>query len=79
MKKIWIVTHPTLESQLVDILFQASARDLELQFKGGLQGSEIVGFYSTKYEALKVAKKLLKNRTSIAVFDPLKFMRELQF
>ncbi|MCK4414817.1 MAG: hypothetical protein KAY32_14880 [Candidatus Eisenbacteria sp.] len=34
--KFWVVTDPRPESTLGDILFQASLRDLERQFKGGL-------------------------------------------
>lgn len=34
--KFWVVTDPTKESELEDIVFQTTLRGLELQFKGGL-------------------------------------------
>ena len=38
--KLWVVVDPTPQSTLGDILFQASLRDLSLQFKGGLSVDE---------------------------------------
>lgn len=35
-EKFWVVVDPTEHSTLEDIVFQASLKDLELQFKGGL-------------------------------------------
>lgn len=34
--KFWVTVDPTPDSEMCDVLFQASLRDLELQFKGGL-------------------------------------------
>lgn len=34
--RIWAVVDPTPHSELLDVLFETSLRDLELQFRGGL-------------------------------------------
>ena len=38
--KFWVVVDPKPHSTLDDLMFRASLRDLELQFKGGLQIEE---------------------------------------
>ena len=58
--KVWIVTEPTKESELVDILFQADGDRLELQFKGGLTGKEIVLITEDAAIAKAKAEELLK-------------------
>jgi hypothetical protein len=55
----WVVTKPTKNSTLADILFSADMKRMELQFKGGLTGKEIVGTFTTKDQATKVAKMAL--------------------
>lgn len=54
-----VVTKPTKRSTLVDILFNADMKRMELQFKGGLSVSEIIGIFTTKIEAEKIAKMAL--------------------
>lgn len=56
VSKFWVVTKPSKKSELVDILFNADMKRMELQFKGGLTGNEIIGIFTTKNEAEKVAK-----------------------
>jgi len=49
--KFWVVTDPTSQSELGDILFQASLRRLELQFKGGLRMTDNPTLFTKKEEA----------------------------
>jgi hypothetical protein len=49
--KFWLVTDPTSTSQEVDVLSQASLRDLELMFKGGLTIDENPTLFTEKKEA----------------------------
>ena len=59
VQNFWVVTKPTKCSTLIDILFSADMKRMELQFKWGLSGSEIIGTFITKNEAEKVAKMAL--------------------
>ncbi len=59
VQNFWVVTKPTKRSTLIDILFCADMKRMELQYKGGLSGSEIIGTFTTKNEAEKVAKMAL--------------------
>jgi hypothetical protein len=43
--KFWIVTEPTEDSTLADVLFSTDIRGLVLQIKGGLAASQIHGIY----------------------------------
>ncbi len=42
---------------------------MELQFKGGLSGKEIIGIFTTKNEAEKVAKMALLKAGAITKFQ----------
>ena len=55
----WIVTRPSPNSEMADILFESDLFGFILQEKGGLKGSEIVGFYTSQSKAKKIAEKLL--------------------
>jgi hypothetical protein len=57
--KIWLVIKPSLQSELVDILFETSLRGLELQFKGGLTADSIFGWYLDPVQAKKIAESLV--------------------
>jgi len=59
--KIWVVIKPTKHSTMRDILFHADMSRLRLQFLGGLTAREIVGVWTTRREAEKVAKSLLQH------------------
>ena len=48
VSKFWVVTKPTKQSVLIDILFNADMKRMELQFKGGLSNKEIIGIFRTK-------------------------------
>lgn len=62
MRTIWIVTYPNPNSTLVDVVFEADGARLELQFKGGLLGEDIYGFFCSRIEAESAAEQLLKVR-----------------
>ena len=49
--KFWVVIDPKDNCELEDIIFQASLRDLHLQFKGGLQIEENPTLFSDEQEA----------------------------
>ena len=49
--KFWVVVDPRQESTLDDIVFEASLRDLELQFKGGLTSDENPTLFTDRREA----------------------------
>ena len=58
----WVVTRPTIESKLADILFESDLFGFILQEKGGLKISEIVGIYNNHAEAKKIAQGLLPSK-----------------
>ena len=62
---LWIVTQPTRDSVLEDILFQATPGRFILQALGGLRGDEVIGWFAGKDEAERVA------REALAVLKPL--------
>ncbi len=49
--KFWVVVDPTPDSTTEDILFQASLKDLDLQFKGGLTIEENPTLFTDEQEA----------------------------
>ncbi len=49
--KFWVVIDPNKDSELEDIVFHASLRDLDLQFKGGLQIEENPTLFTDEKEA----------------------------
>ncbi|MBN1458350.1 MAG: hypothetical protein JXA57_02355 [Armatimonadetes bacterium] len=54
--KFWMVIDPTPISQLVDILFETSLRDLELQFRGGVTADRNPTLFSDWAEAEREAR-----------------------
>ncbi len=58
----------TKRATLLDILFSADMKRMELQFKGGFSESEITGTFTTKNEAEKVAKMTLLKAGAINKF-----------
>ena len=66
----WVVTKPNRASELGDICFACTFKQLMLQARGGLHEHDIVGIYADEAEAKQMAEKLLgKNtvRTSDAI------------
>jgi hypothetical protein len=66
--KFWVVTDPTPESETADILFQASLKDLELQFKGGLTMAQHPTLFTEQAEAkIEAYGRLVAMRASYAI------------
>ena len=66
----WVVTKPNRASELGDICFACTYKQLMLQARGGLHENDIAGIYANEAEAKLMAEKLLgKNvvRTSDAM------------
>jgi len=61
-EKFWVVTDPTPESILVDILFAASLTDLLIQFKGGLTLDQNPTIFTDRTEAETEALRRLDSR-----------------
>jgi hypothetical protein len=60
------VVDPTPQSTLGDILFQASLRDLSLQFKGGLSVEENPTLFTDEEEAIaEVHRRLDRMRSRL--------------
>lgn len=59
IEKFWVVVRPGLESVLADICFEADAKGLARQFRGGLGEDEIHALYTERGEAEKEATRLL--------------------
>jgi len=57
--KFYIVTKPSLDSTLLDIMFDTDIKGLQNQYLGGLQSGDIEGIFTDKYVAETVAKSLL--------------------
>ena len=55
----WVVTKPNRVSELGDICFACTYKQLMIQARGGLHEKEIVGIYADEAEAKQMAVKLL--------------------
>ena len=77
--KFWVVTDPTPESETVDILFQASLRDLELQFKGGLTMAQHPTLFTDKAEAeFEASGRLIALLVFKALFQKIPQAKQLK-
>ena len=66
--KFWVVVDPKPNSTLDDLVFEASLRDLELQFRGGLQIDESPTLFTDRQEArLEAYGRLTAMRASQAI------------
>jgi hypothetical protein len=66
--KFWVVVDPKPYSTLDDLAFEASLRDLELQFKGGLQIEENPTLFTDRQEArIEAYGRLTAMRASQAI------------
>jgi uncharacterized protein YaaQ len=69
----WVVVDPTSESQLEDMVFQASFRRLDLQFKGGLTMDRNPTLFTDENEArVEALGRLTAMRASTAIRDRLR-------
>lgn len=57
--KFWVVTMPSAESEIGDIVFQTDVMGMILQSRGGLKDTEIIGIFRDQGEAEALAEKLL--------------------
>ena len=58
--KFWVVTDPRPESELGDVCFESSIRNMALQFKGGLSLDDNPTVYTDRAEAEREARRRLK-------------------
>ena|SRR3990167_1087110 len=61
--KLWFITKPSGVSTLADICFETDAVGLALQFRGGLEASDIVGMFDNESEAKHYANSLLEAKS----------------
>jgi hypothetical protein len=67
-EKFWVVVDPKPTSTLEDLVFEASLRDLDLQFKGGLQIDENPTLFTDRQEAhLEAYGRLTAMRANQAI------------
>jgi hypothetical protein len=72
--KLWVVTDPTPESRMEDIVFQASLRQIDLQFKGGLTMDRNPTLFTDEKEAkVEGYGRLVAMRASRAITQRLQF------
>jgi hypothetical protein len=57
--RFWLVCKPSAFSELADICFETDIGGLYLQFKGGLDPSEILAVYTNREEAQAEAERIL--------------------
>lgn len=66
--RFWVVTDPTPASEMVDICFGASLRDLERQFRGGLTCEQNPTLFSDHREAeIEAYGRLVAMRAARAI------------
>lgn len=57
--KFWAVTSASPVSELEDILFETTVKDMMTQAKGGLESRELIGVFKDHAAAMKLAKEHL--------------------
>lgn len=57
--RFYVVTKPTENSELGDVVFAASVANLELQFRGGLKADDIHAVYTMPEEAEAEGSRIL--------------------
>lgn len=57
--EFWVVTAPTGQSELIDILFKRTVPGIGLQFKGGLNAEDIIGVFTDEARAREFAIRQL--------------------
>ena len=62
IESFWVVTKPTPDSEMVDVLFESSPTGMLLQGKGGLTAAKVHGVYDNEAEAKAEAEKLLGSK-----------------
>lgn len=59
IEKFWTVTRPSGDSELTDIVFDTTLKDLLQRIKGGLDKDDILGLYDNETEAREFGKRLI--------------------
>ena len=59
--KFWVVTKPTRNSTMADIVFEADVKYMMNQCRGGLDEEDIMSIFKTKEPAEKLGGELLIN------------------
>ena len=71
--KLWVVVDPTPSSQTEDVVFEASLRQIELQFKGGLTMDQNPTLFTDENEArVEAFGRLTAMRASRAISERLR-------
>jgi hypothetical protein len=71
--RLWVVVDPTPESQMEDVVFQASLRQIDLQFKGGLTMDRNPTLFTDEKEAkVEGYGRLVAMRASQAIAKRLR-------
>jgi hypothetical protein len=60
--RMWLVTRPTAKSEFCDVCWECDWTELGNCFRGGLEGSQVVGLYHSHRQAKAVAQSLLAVR-----------------
>jgi hypothetical protein len=68
MKSFWVVTRPTGQSELADVCFKSTPREIGLQFLGGLKPNDVVGFYESERTAKELARIILAHPETISCY-----------
>lgn len=60
--QLWVVVRPTKDSEMLDVCFQATVRDLMLQSRGGLDPKDVLGLYKPgdQQKAVEFAERLMR-------------------
>jgi len=61
--EFWVVTVPTPDSELLDILFKRTVADIALSYRGGLSPSDLLGVFTDEGRAREFALKQLQSPT----------------
>lgn len=64
LQKFWVLTRPTKQSTMADILFETDLSGLRLQFLGGLDPLSVVTISNEELALREYAKQLLKEKAN---------------
>jgi len=71
--KFWVVIDPSCESEMGDILFECSLKELELQFKGGLDMDRNPTIFTAYKEAkIEAHARLVTRQAAEAIAENIR-------
>ena len=71
--KFWVVINPSCESEMGDILFKCSIKELELQFKGGLDMDRKPTIFTDHKEAkIEAHARLVTRQAAEAIAENIR-------